>query len=170
MALSLYDASIPQLTKMLANLETWIDEAVEYAKTRNFDPNVLLEARLAPDQFALVKQIQSSADQAKFCAARLTGKEPPKHADTEKTLDELRIRLRAVREYLGTFKREEFEGAEKREIRLPFLEGKVLSGQNYLFELLMPNFYFHVTTAYAILRNNGVALGKMPYLGALTFE
>ena len=165
--MSLYESSVPQLQKMLTSLEKWLEAAVAYAQTKSFDPNTLLSARLAPDQYPLVRQVQSSCDSAKFAAARLSGKEAPKHPDTEQTMDELRARVRAVVSYLETFKEADFSGAEKRLVALPFLEGKVLLGSDYLTEMVLPNFYFHVTTAYAILRHNGVALGKTDFIGSL---
>jgi uncharacterized protein len=168
--MSLYEASVPQLTKMLQNLGKWLEKGAAYAKTKSFDPNVLLTARLAPDQYPLVRQVQSSCDAAKFAAARIAGKEAPKHPDTEQTFEEIQKRVQTAIAYLQTFKPEDFAGAEKRLIALPFLEGKVVTSSDYLYEMVLPNFYFHVTTAYAILRHNGVDLGKMDYLGALTLR
>ena len=168
--MSLYEASVPQFTKMLGNLDKWLEKGVEFAQKKGFDENVLLSSRLAPDQYPLTRQIQSACDSAKFPAARLTGKEAPKHPDTEQTVAELRKRIGLCRDYLATFTAADFKGAEEREIALPFLEGKLLTGTNYLNEMAIPNFYFHVTTAYAILRNPGVDLGKMDYIGLPTFK
>lgn len=165
--MSLYEASVPPFKKMIDNLGRWLETAAAHADTKKFDPNVLVTSRLAPDQYPLVKQVQSACDSAKFAAARLTGKEAPKHPDTETTLDELRARVRTCSAYLATFKASDFDGAEARMITLPFLEGKLLTATEYLFGMATPNFYFHLTTAYAILRHNGVALGKMDYIGAL---
>jgi hypothetical protein len=162
--------SISQLKKMLNNLDGWIDKAVAHGKARSFDPVVLVEARLAPDQYSFARQVQSACDSAKFAAARLSGKEAPKHPDTEKTIDELRARIRACVAYLDTFKPADFAGAEERPITLPFMPGKVMSGDDYLVEMVLPNFYFHATTAYAILRHNGVDVGKMDYLGSLSLR
>jgi hypothetical protein len=164
-----YD-SVLQTKKMLTQLDAWIEKATVYAKTKGFDPVVLLAARLAPDQYSLTRQIQTSCDTAKFSAARLAAKEPPKHPDTEQTIDEIRARIRTCVAYLETFKASDFEGAESRPVTLPFLEGKVMKGSDYLLEMALPNFYFHITTAYAILRHNGVDVGKMDYLGALTIR
>ena len=113
--MSQYEA-VPQFKKMLANLDTWLGKGVEYAKKKGFDESVLLNSRLAPDQYPLTRQIQSVCDSSKFAAARLTGKEAPKHPDTEQTVDELRKRIRAVQEYLDTFKPADFQGSEKRDI------------------------------------------------------
>ncbi len=168
--MSLYEASVPQMKKMLGNLDRWLEAAVTYAKGKPFDANVLCTARLAPDQYALARQIQAACDAAKFAAARLTGKEAPKHPDTEQTIDELRGRIGAVVAYLDTFSAADFAGAEERRVELSFLEGKVFLGRDYLVEMALPNFYFHVTHAYAILRHNGVPLGKRDYLGALTLH
>jgi uncharacterized protein len=158
--------TVVQLTKMLQNLSAWLEEGVEYAKQRSFDPAVLLQSRLAPDMYPLMRQLQSSCDGAKFLAARLSGKEPPKHPDTEQTLDEIRARLRTVIEYCSSFKESDFEGWEARKVPLPFIPGKGSTAPVYLTELTVPNTYFHMAIAYAILRHNGVALGKTKYLGA----
>jgi uncharacterized protein len=163
--MSMYAASVPQMKKMLQNLDKWIEMAVANAKTRGFDANVLLQMRLAPDQYPFVRQVQSSCDTAKFTAARLTGKEAPKHPDTETTIEELHARIKAVVTYLDTFSEKDFAGASERHIDLPFAQGKWMPGNEYLNELQIPNFYFHATTAYAILRHNGVPLGKMDYIG-----
>jgi len=165
--MSLYSASVPQITKMLQNLDRWLASAEENAKKRSFDPNVLLASRLAPDQYPLVRQVQAACDAAKFAAARLSGKAPPAHPDTEATMDELHARIRAVVEYLGTFTAADFEGAEARDVVLPFMPGKGMKGEDYLTEMALPNFYFHVNMAYAILRHNGVPLGKVDYIGSM---
>jgi len=163
--MSMYAASVPQMKKMLQNLDKWIEAAVANAKSRGFDPNNLVQARLAPDQYPFVRQVQSSCDTAKFAAARLTGKEAPKHPDTETTIEELHARIRTVVAYLDTFSEKDFAGASERHVELPWAQGKWVPGNEYLNELQLPNFYFHVTTAYAILRHNGVPLGKTDYIG-----
>jgi len=165
--MSLYESSVPQFKKMLGNLDKWLEEATQFAKTKSFDPNVLVQSRLAPDMYPLVRQVQSCCDSAKFACSRLAAKDPPKHPDTETTIEELRARIKTCMTYLDTFKPADFEGAEKRRVDLPFLEGKWLVGSDYLCQMALPNFYFHVVTAYAILRHNGVPLGKMGYIGAL---
>src|SRR4051794_32446425 len=118
--MSLYEASVPQLKKMLTNLDKWLETSVAHAQKKSFDPNVLCTARLAPDQYALVRQVQAACDSAKFAAARLTGREAPKHPDTEQTIDELRARVRAVIAYLDTFSAADFTGAKDRLVELPF--------------------------------------------------
>ena len=164
-------ASVLQAKKMLTSLEGWLDKAVAYATVKSFDPETLLAARLAPDQFPLLRQIQSACDSAKFLAARLSGKDPPKHPDTEQTLEQVRARIRTVVAYLGTFQASDFDGAEARPIPLPQRgEGKTIKGADFVVEMGLPNFYFHVTTAYAILRHNGVDIGKRDYLGALSIS
>ena len=168
--MSLYEATVPQFKKMIGNLDKWLDAGVALSKTKPFDESVLLGSRLAPDQYALTRQIQIICDSAKFTCARLTGKEPPKHPDTEQSADELKKRIHAVQAYLDTFTPADFVGAEKRDIGLPFLEGKLMTATDYLNEMALPNFYFHVVTAYSILRNLGVELGKTAYIGSLTLK
>jgi hypothetical protein len=167
--MNLYDATIPVFTKLLRQVDTWLDKAVASAEQRKFDPEILLASRLAPDQFSLLRQLQAACDQAKFTAAKLTGKEPPAHPDTEKTIPEVRARLKTVIDYLATFKREDFEGAAERACSHTWMQGKALRGGDYLDHLALPNLHFHLTTAYAILRHNGVPLGKVDYLGDLPF-
>lgn len=153
--------------KMLGFADTWLDLAVDHAKKRSFDPNILLDARLAPDQFALMRQLQAMADNGKFVVARLSGKSAPKHPDTEKTIDEIRTRLRAVHEYVKSFTPADFEGAESQVIALPTLGGMALTAPDYVRQYALPNFYFHAGMAYAILRHNGVELGKRNWLNDL---
>jgi len=168
--MNVYFATVQQQIRMLENLDRWIEMAVEYAKTKSFDPNVLVQARLAPDQYPFVRQVQAACDTAKFLAARLTGKDPPKHPDTEQTIDELHARIRNVVAYLKTFQEEEFAGTETRVVPLSFMPGKGMLSADYLFEMQTPNFFFHVAHAYAILRHNGVPLGKRNYIGSLTMR
>jgi len=163
----LYDATVPQMSKMLTNLNRWLDKAVAHAEAKKFDPAVLLSQRLAPDQYPLLKQIQAACDSAKSAAAHLSGQTQPKHPDTEQTLEEIRARIATCLAYLATFKASDFEGAETRPVSLPFLPGKTILGADYLNEMALPNFYFHITTAYAILRHNGVNVGKIDFIGGL---
>lgn len=163
----LYEATIPQMSKMLSNLNRWLDKAVAHAESKKFDPAVLLSARLAPDQYPLLKQIQAACDSAKSAAAHLSGQTQPKHPDTEQTWDEIRARITTVLAYLETFKPADFEGAEKRPVALPFMPGKLVLGADYLNEMALPNFYFHITTAYSILRQNGVGVGKYDFIGSV---
>jgi hypothetical protein len=153
---------------MLKQLDAWLDKAQAHAEDKSFDTSVLVQARLAPDQYPLVRQVQSACDAAKFAAARVTGKEAPAHPDTETTFEQLHARIKAATAYLDTFKEADFQGAEERHVSLPWLEGKYLMGSDYITEAVLPNFYFHLSHAYAILRHNGVALGKMDYIGSLS--
>jgi hypothetical protein len=168
--MSLYHQSVPQFTRMLKNLERWLDKAEAYATAKKFDPQVLLHARLAPDQFHFVKQVQIACDHAKNGAARLSGKSAPAHPDTEQTLAEVRARIASVLGYLADFAPGDFAGAEARTISLPVFQGKVLGTEDYLHEYALPNFYFHLVTAYAILRHNGVDLGKLDYIGQVSLR
>ena len=168
--MSLYELTIPQFKNTLSQVEKWLDAAVEYAKTKSFEPNVLLTLRLAPDQYPLVRQIQSVCDTAKFTPARLTGKEAPKHPDTEQTIDELRTRIRAVLEYLDGYKPAELAGTETAQVNLPWMPGKHVLGADYVSQLQLPNFYFHATLAYEILRHNGVPLGKSDFIGHMSIH
>jgi uncharacterized protein len=160
----LYRASVPQFKNTLSNMERWLDRAVAFAEEKKFDPVVFVTARLAPDQFAFARQVGTACDTAKFTCARLTAKDAPRHTDDQKTIDELRARIASVKSYLDTFTPADFEGAAERTIKPPPLNGKVLPGFSYLFEMQLPNFFFHATTVYQILRHNGVSLGKDDYL------
>jgi hypothetical protein len=162
--------SIRQMNKMLGQLDTWLVKTTEYGQKKSFDPNTLLVFRLAPDQFPFVRQVQSSCDHAKFAAARLTGKDAPKNADDEQTIEALHARIRSVRAWLDGFSAADFEGAEKRVITYPRWEGKVMIGEDYFREHAQPNFFFHLTHAFAILRHNGVDIGKKDYLGPLSLR
>jgi hypothetical protein len=167
--MSLYAASIPQFKKMLLNLDRWLAKAVDPAQKKTVDAAALLEMRLAPDQFNFTRQVQSACDAAKSGAARLTGQQPPSHPDTEQSVQELRARIQTCIAYLDTFKASDFADAASRRIALPFMPGKLILGSDYLTEFALPNFYFHVTTAYAILRHKGVELGKTDFLGSINF-
>ncbi|MBS2016302.1 MAG: DUF1993 domain-containing protein [Deltaproteobacteria bacterium] len=162
--MSLY-ANVTQMKTMLHNLDRWLVKAGEHAKSKGFDPNVLLQSRLAPDQYPLIRQIQAACDAAKFAAARVAGKAPPSHPDDETTYEQARARIAKVTDYLASFSANDFEGGETRKVPLSFLPGKGMVGEKYLAQMASPNFYFHVTTAYAILRHNGVDLGKRDYIG-----
>jgi hypothetical protein len=159
-----------QMKKQLGQIDKWLDAATAFAKAKSFDPNVFLGLRLAPDQFAFARQIQIACDTPKLAAARLAGKEAPAHADTEQTIDELRARVRTVIAYLDGFSAKDFEGAATRVVTQPRWEGKVMSGADYFLEHALPNFYFHLAHVYAILRHNGVDIGKRDFLGALSLR
>ena len=166
MSLHTFDV-IPQYAKMLHHLDAWLDKAVAYAAHKKFEPDTLVHARLAPDQYALDRQIQSACDTAKFSASYLTGKTPPVHPDTEKTIGELRARIKSCLAFLETIKPDDVAGAEERKVAPKWLQGKWVRGDQFLGQVSLPNFYFHVTTAYAILRHNGVDLGKRDFIGAI---
>jgi uncharacterized protein len=167
---AMYFEIFRQMKKQLAQLDAWFDTAVAAAKTRSFNPDAFLECRLAPDQFPLVRQVQIVCDTAKLAASRLSGKDAPAHADTEKTFDELRTRVHAVIEYLGGIGEQDLGEAATRSITQPRWEGKTMSGADYFVEHAVPNFYFHLAHVYAILRANGVGLGKRDYLGTLSLR
>jgi uncharacterized protein len=166
----IYEQSITQFSKILKNLSHILDKGAEFAKAKNIDVEVLLNDRLAPDQFNLIRQVQIACDSAKLGAARLSGKEAPVHQDNEKTLLELKTRINDVINYLKTFRPEDFQGADERKITQPRWEGKYLTGEEFLHQYAIPNVYFHVTTAYSILRKNGVDVGKKDYLGEMPFK
>ena len=161
---------VREMHRLLGNLDACLGKAVAYAGTKSFDPNLLLQSRLAPDMFPLVRQIQSACDSAKYGASRSAGKEPPSHPDTEQTIDEVRKRIATVRAYLQTFTDADFAGADGRKVTLPRWEGKSMNAVDYFVEHAQPNFFFHYTTAYAILRHNGVDVGKRDYLGSLNLR
>lgn len=165
--MNLYDLTVPQLIKMLKNVDRWLEATIAFAEKKKFDVNNLIKFRLAPDQLAFDRQIQTMCDNAKFIAGRLTGKEWPAHPDTETTFDQLRSRIALVITYLDTFKAEDFAGAEDRKISLPWMDGKWMRGDEYVTQFALANFYFHTVTAYSILRHNGVELGKRDYIGGV---
>jgi hypothetical protein len=158
---------VAQFAKMLENLDRWLEAGVAYAQKRKFEPDVLAQARLAPDQYELTRQVQSACDAAKYAAAYLSGQPAPSHPDTEKTLAELRTRLRTCVQYVRSIPASQYAGAIERRVAPAWLGGKWMRGDHYLAAVAIPNFYFHVTTAYAILRHNGVELGKLDYIGAM---
>ncbi len=165
--MNLFELSIPQFKKVLQSIERWLDIAAAHAEKKSFDPNILLSSRLAPDQWALARQIGTACDTAKFTVARLGGKDAPRHSDDQTTMGDVRARIHSVIAFLDSFKREDFAGAGERLIAPPTLQGRQILGSDYYFQMQLPNFYFHATTAYAILRHNGVELGKSDFLGPL---
>lgn len=160
----MFHAAIGQMAQMLTNLASFLEEGAAFAEEKGFDVAHLLTARLAPDMFSLTRQVQAAADLAKFAAARLAGVEAPSDPDDETTLAELQARLKKTIEYVRSFEPSAFEGAAERKVKLAFLPLPA-RGHDYLLQFAQPNFYFHVTTAYAILRHNGVALGKRKFIG-----
>jgi len=166
----MYYETFGQFKKSLGQLDKWLEAAATFAQSRSFDPNVFVGLRLAPDQFALSRQVQATCDTAKLAASRLTGKEAPAHPDTEATLSELQARIRSVVSYLDSLSAKDFEQAASRVVSQPRWEGKVMSGADYFQEHALPNFFFHLTHTYAILRHNGVPVGKRDYLGTLSLK
>src|SRR4051812_33003979 len=166
----LYAITVTQYQKLLGNLSAILDKAALYAEAKKFNVEVLLNSRLAPDQFNLIRQVQIACDTAKFGAARIAGKEAPSHPDTETTVDELKARIKATQDYLATFKEQDFAGASERHVSQPRWEGKYLTGLEYTLEHSFPNIAFHITTAYSILRSNGVDVGKKDYLGVMPYK
>ena len=167
MKISMYQASVPVFTRMLTNLAAVLDKAAAHAEAKKIDPTVLVNSRLYPDMLPLVKQVQIASDHAKGAAARLAGLESPKFEDNEATFPELGARIQKTISYLNTLKPEQIDGSEERTITLP-LRTRTLTfqGMPYLLNFALPNFYFHVTTAYDIFRHNGVELGKKDFIGS----
>ena len=166
MAISMYQASVPVFQKMLKNLDGVLDKAVASAEARKFDPAVLLNARLAPDMYAFTRQVQIATDHAKGAPARLAGLEPPKFEDNEASFADLKARLARVQAYLATLTPAQIDGSEERKIVLKFGPREFeFVGLPYLTQFVLPNFYFHYSMAYAILRHNGVDVGKRDFVG-----
>jgi hypothetical protein len=167
MAISMYSASVPIIQRVLGNLSAWLDKAAAHAEARKFDPLVLVNARLYPDMLPLSSQVQIACDSAKGCVARLAGLEIPRHEDTEKTIGELKARIAKTLDFVQSVPAAQLEGSEERAISLPRRnkEPLQLQGEFFLKHYALPNLFFHATTAYAILRHNGVEIGKADYLG-----
>jgi hypothetical protein len=165
----MYDHSIPVFAKMLGSLGAILAKAAKHCEAAKIDPNALLNFRLFPDMFPLTRQVQIAADQAKGCAARLAGVEVPKYEDTEKTFDDLQARIAKTIAFINGIKPEQLANSAGRDVTLPLRGNSVtFKGEWYLKHFVMPNFYFHITTAYNILRHNGVALGKGDFIGAIS--
>jgi hypothetical protein len=162
----MYQASIPFFIRILGNLSAILDKAETYANAKKIDLSIFVNGRLAPDMFPLSRQIQIASDGVKGCAARLAGVEVPSWPDTETTFPELKARLAKTSDFLKTFSAAQIDGSEERTVTLK-LRGRDVNfkGMPYLFGFVIPNFYFHVTTTYDILRHNGVEIGKMDFLG-----
>jgi hypothetical protein len=166
MTVSMYDASVPSLKHMLGSLASILGKAAEYAAERKIDAGVLIQARLFPDMLPLVKQIQIASDQAKGGVGRLAAVEITSFADDEASFDELQTRIAKTIAFLDSISAQQLDDSAQRDIVLTMHEKTFeFKGQDYLLNWVLPNFYFHVTTAYAILRHNGVVLGKKDFLG-----
>ncbi len=166
MPVSMSSVSLPLLEHMLGNLSHFLDKAQAHADAKKFEPTVLLQSRLAPDMLPLTRQIQIACDAAKNGVVRLAGVEAPKFDDTEATLAELKERINKTLAYLATVPADRLDSSEDKDITFPVGKDKTrtMKGEAYLKHWMLPNFFFHVTTAYAILRHNGVELGKSDYL------
>jgi hypothetical protein len=166
----IYDITVPQFTKMLKNLDAILAKTASFAEANKIEVDVLLNSRLAPDQFSLIRQVQIATDTAKIGVAKLTGKEAPIHDDKETTLPQLRTRIAETITFLSGVTEKDFAGAHERKITTPRWENKYLLGHEYLVQHTIPNLYFHVSVAYEILRHNGLDIGKKDYLGTMPFR
>ena len=168
MSLSMHATSAPIFVRTLGNMLNWLDKAQAYAESRKFDTANFLGLRLAPDMLPLTRQIQITTDGVKGCMARLAGQEVPKWEDNEASFDDLRARIRKTIDYVQSFSAAQIDGSEDREILLPTRQAEPMrfTGESYLKHFVLPNFFFHATTTYALLRHGGVDLGKRDYLGA----
>jgi hypothetical protein len=167
MSVNMYQVSVPAYIHTLKALAGVLDKGARHAEAKGIDPSVLLNSRLYPDMFPLVKQVQVASDNAKGGASRLAGVEPPKFEDNESTFPELKARIEKTIAYLETLKPEQFNGAEERTITLQMRAGSMtFTGMKFFLHSSLPNFFFHATTAYDILRHNGVEVGKRDFLGA----
>jgi uncharacterized protein len=164
----MYTEMFAQMKKQLGQLDKWLGAAGEYAKSKSFEPDVFVGLRLAPDQFPLARQVQICCDSAKLAASFLSGKPAESQPDTEQTLEALQARVRTIITYLDGFSPQDFDGAATRVVSQPRWKGEWMTGADYFVQHAVPNFYFHLTTAYAILRHNGVSVGKRDFLGAQT--
>jgi hypothetical protein len=168
MSISPYDFSIPPLSRGLTNMSALLDKAAAHAAAKKIDPQVLVQARLFPDMHPLVRQVQIACDTAKGAAARLAAIDVPKHEDTETTFDELRQRISKTLDFLKTVTADQLSGAEERTIEIKFPNGAwKFTAVAYITDFVLPNFYFHESMVYALLRKSGVELGKSDFLGAI---
>lgn len=168
MQISMYQASIPVFVRMLDNLSKILEQAARYADEKKIEPGVLINARLAPDMYPLSRQVQIATDMAKGCAARLAGLEVPVYEDTETTFPELQARIAKTAAFVRSVPAAQIDGTEEKPVTLKLRHQEVsFSGLPYLVHFVLPNFYFHITTAYAILRHNGLPLGKKDFIGGI---
>ena len=168
MSISMYLASVPPILRALTNLRAILEKAATHAEAKKIAPSVLVNARLYPDMFPLSRQVQTATDTAKGAVSRLAGMEPPKYEDNESTFPELVARIDKTIALLETFKPEQIDGSEDKTITLPMHDRALtFKGMPYLLDYVLPNIYFHVTTAYAILRHSGVEIGKQDFLGKI---
>jgi hypothetical protein len=163
----MYYQVISRCTQSLKNLETCLDKAERHAAAKKFDVGVLMTSRLAPDMQDFTYQVQSACDYVKAAAAWLSGQAPPKHEDNEQTIGELRARIRKTVGFAENVKETQYTGASERKVKLSWAPGKIIGGEDYLLQMTIPNTFFHIAMAYAILRHNGVDVGKMDFLGPI---
>jgi uncharacterized protein len=163
----MYYQVIAQCTHSLKNLEGCLDKAEQHANAKKFNVGILMQSRLAPDMKDFVYQVQSACDYVKAAAAWLSGRRPPRHEDTEQTIDEVRARIRKTVAYAESIQPTDYAGAPSRKISLAWAPGKTIRGEDYLLQMTIPNTFFHLAMAYAILRHNGVDVGKMDFLGPI---
>ena len=167
MPITMHQVAFPPVIRTLNALSTILDKAAAHCEARKIEPTVLLNYRLAPDMFALTRQIQVATDQAKGMAARLAGAEVPSYPDTESSIEELKARIAKTIDFVQSLSPDRYEGSEDREVTLKMRSGeRTFNGRDYVFGFVLPNFYFHATTAYDILRHAGVELGKLDFMGA----
>ncbi len=168
MTISVYDQSIARMSHMLANLDEIVSKAEAYAEDNDIDPSALLRARLFPDMRDFIFQVQVVTDMAKSCAARLSGTDMPKWSDDEETFADVHARIKKAQDFISQFKAEQFEGCEDLEFELKLGSHTVpFTGKSYLLGFVLPNFYFHLATAYNLMRHNGLDLGKRDFLGEI---
>jgi uncharacterized protein len=165
----MYYQLISQCTQALKNLEIWLDKAEQHAVAKKFDVDVLMTSRLAPDMKDFTYQVQSACDYVKAAAAWLSGQTPPKHEDNEQSIDEVRARIRKTVAFAESVKEAQYAGARARRVSLSWAPSKVLYGEDYVVQMSIPNVYFHIVMAYALLRHNGVDIGKMDFLGSINW-
>jgi hypothetical protein len=164
----MYYPIIGQFSQALKNIEAWLDKAEQHAAAKKFDVGVLMTSRLAPDMREFIYQVQSACDYVKGAAAGLSGQTPPRHVDNEQTIEEVRARIRKTVAFAESVAEGQYAVARDRKVSLSFApQGKVIGGEGYLLQIAIPNIYFHLTTAYAILRHNGVDIGKRDFLGPI---
>lgn len=165
----MYHGAISQCIQAMSTIEIFLEKAERHARERGFDVNLFMTDRLAPDMKPLVYQVQSASDYLKAGAAWLTGQKPPQYEDTERTIEEVRTRIRKTVEFARGMKAEHYAEASEQAVKLSWAPGKVLRGNGYLLQMTIPNVYFHVAMVYAILRKSGVDVGKMDFLGPINF-
>ena len=165
----MYYNIVSQCIRSLKQVEVWLDRAEQHAAARKFDVGVLMTSRLAPDMQTFIYQVQSACDYVKGAAGWLTGEAPPRHDDSEQTIADVRERIRKTIEFAESVKEPQFSGAADRTVRMSWAGGKTIRSRDYVLEITIPNVYFHLSMAYAILRHNGVDVGKMAFLGRITW-